>query len=132
MDDRVIDAVLELMQGMTDMPVRRAVLPAGEGVSIEKGTSDIVVTSLDRSTIEEISCVVNAKSTDLVKARQAVSFMHQRLPRLSEYPNNEQYQITAIETISGPTTIGREAGGYWTVGSIIRIKYYNKESAENG
>lgn len=127
MDDAVIDAVLEILQGWTDMPVRRAVLPAGEGVSIEKGTGDTISTALNRSTVEEVTCVLNAKSTDLKKARQVLSMMHQRLTRYPIYPNNDDWQITAIETVGGPTVIGRESGQYWLVGSTVRIKFYNKE-----
>lgn len=129
MYDQVIDTIMEMIQAWTDMPVRRAVLPAAEGISIEKGTSDVITTALNRSTIEEMACVLNCKSTDLVRARQTVGLIHQKLTRYPEYPNTADWQITAVETISGPTTIGREAGGFWLVGSTIRIKFYNKEGA---
>lgn len=129
MYDRVLDSIVQIIQPWTDMPVRRAVLPVGEGVSLEKSTSGVIGTALDRSTIEEMTCVLNAKSQDLKKAREALGVMHQRLTRLAEYPNNADWQITAIETVSGPTEIGREANGFWLVGSSIRVKFYNKEGA---
>lgn len=129
MQDEIIDTIIEMMQALTTMPVRRAVNPAAESICVEKGTSDVIRTALNRSTIEEMTCVVNGKGTNLVGVRAALGTIHQRLSRCSSYPKNNDWQITAIETVSGPTTIGREAGGLWLLGSMIRIKFYNKEGA---
>ena len=124
-----MEVVIELMQQYTDIPIRRASLPATNGIAFEKATSDTVTTCLDRSTLEELPCVLNCKHADMHEALRTLDRLHMKLTRLPAYPKNERWQIYSIETISGPAQIGREPGGQWLIGSSLRIKVYNKESA---
>lgn len=129
MYSNILDAVIDIIQPLTDLPVRRGTLPAGDGVALEMSNTTTVSTGLDRSTVEELPCVLNCKSTDLVSAQDALALFHRKLTRLAQYPKTDRWQIYAIETISGPAVIGREADNRWLVGSSIRVKIYNKESA---
>ncbi len=130
MISEIIQAVIDMMQYWVDAPIRRGVLPAAVGVSIEHASSDVITAGLNRSTVEEITCVLNAKHMALKSALGMLEVLHQRLSRAATYPENEKWQIFAIETVGGPSQIGREAGGFWLAGSSIRIKFYNKEGAE--
>lgn len=132
MYDDIMMAVIELMQQWTDIPIRRAALPPDNGISFEKATSDTISISFDRSTIEAVACVLNAKHSDMALAQRTLDVIHARLTRLASYPKNDRWQIYSIETISGPCEIGREANGQWLIGSSVRIKFYNKESVYNG
>lgn len=129
MYDEIIDELMKLVQDLTTMPIRRAALPAAEGISLEKSASDTISTCLNRSTVEEISCVLNAKSRNMRTALCVLERMHVRLTRLPIYPKTDKWQMVSVETISGPSVIGREAGDQWLVVSSIRVKIYNKESA---
>lgn len=129
MYDDIMMTVIDIMQDLTDLPIRRASLPSENGIAFEKATSDTVTTCLDRSTLEELPCVLNCKHADLAVAQQTLDRIHIKLTRLPAYPRNERWQIYSIETIAAPSQIGREPNGQWLVGSSIRIKVYNKESA---
>lgn len=75
--------------------------------------------------------MLNCRHSDLKTARDTLTTLHHHLTRLPAYPNNERWQISAIVTSGGPTVIGREPNGMWTVGSSIRVTYYDKERETN-
>ena len=132
MYEEIMEALVTIMQDMTDLPVRRGALPAGNAVCLEKGTNDVVSTALDRSTVERAVFVLNAKHSDMHAAQTALDNIHQKITRMKEYPATDKWQIATVTTVAGPSCIGREPGMQWLFGSSIRVLIYNKESESNG
>lgn len=126
MYDEIIDALMEIMQPHCPLPIRRSTLPTGAGVCIEHAASDTITTHFDRATLEEMTCVLNAKGESLREIHGILTTLHHLLTRLRDYPQTDLWQVTAVETIGGPTNIGREPNGLWLSGSSIRVKFYDK------
>ena len=127
MIDEILETIIALMQPLTTLTIRQAALPVGDGICLEAGAAGTVTTHLDRATLEQMSCVMNAKCEDLQTARGTLTVLHHYLTRMATYPQNDDWQITDITTIGGPSVVSREPNGMWIVGSQIRVTYYDKE-----
>lgn len=104
-------------------PITIGPLPPNNGLSIAVSTSS-TLPFLNKNAAVEMTAVVNGKHTDQRIVSDSLGIIHSNLTRRKEYPESDSWQITDIQTISGPNYLGREQNSQWLYGSSIKIKFF--------
>ena len=121
----VLLAVIDMAQD-TDpyADITIGALPADNGICCAISTGAADAPFLDRGCSYELSLVLNGKHYDQQTVSDALNDIHQALTQTKTYPKTDAYQITNIETASGPTYIGREENKQYLYGSSLRVRFY--------
>ena len=123
-DEEIITAVQSLINDLgLYAKLTVGALPPDNGLSIALASSSSNYFMNKNSTVD-LSVVVNGKNINQKTVLDALSQIHTTLPRMTEYPSSDNWQITNIESISRPNYLGREQNSQWLYGSSLRIKYY--------
>lgn len=99
-------------------------LPAENGLSIAWANGAPETTFLNKSSVIDMSAVLNGKHSNQQMVSDALGAIHKALTRHMDYPETEEYQILNIKTIGAPCYLGRENNGQWLYGSSLQIKFY--------
>ena len=106
-------------------------MPADNGISVFVGTGYANETYMDKGMAYELHIVLNGKHAQQQIVSDTLNDLHVYLTQLKEYPANDYYQITDIETISAPSFIGREENKQYLYGSSLRVKFYLRKVQAN-
>lgn len=101
-------------------------LPPDNGIAVAYSSGAPVGTDFNKGMAWEMDLTLNAKHSDQETALSTLADIHAALTRTKIYPRTEQYQITNIETISGPSYLDREenTAAQWLYGSALRVKFF--------
>lgn len=126
MYDDVLQTVIDMAQ-LTDpySPILTGSMPPDNGIAMT-GQSGTQATDLNIGTDQRMTVVLNGKHTDQRAVITALDTIHRFLTRRRDYPASEAWQIYAIETVSSPRLLGREANSQWLYGSSLAVKFYMK------
>lgn len=122
MYDEVLQAVIDMAEAAADVPIVTGSLPPDNGIAMtgQAASSPIF---LDIGSNERMTIVCNGKNTDQQTVIAWLDSIHQYLTRRKRFPQGENWQIYAIETVSSPRLIGREANSQWLYGSTMSVKF---------
>ena len=129
----VLKDVLEAVIGMVDVetlglyaPVVIGPLPPDNGIAIAYSSGAPEGTSMDKGMAWEMDLTLNGKHSDQETVLAALADIHAALTRIKDYPRDDTWQITNIETLSGPSYLDREENetAQWLYGSALRVKFY--------
>lgn len=98
--------------------------PPFNGIAMGYSTGSPSDTHFDKGMIISQNIMVNAKHTDKEVAFDTVARIHAYLTKLLKYPNNDDFQIINISTVTIPTLIDREDNKSYIIGSTIQVDYY--------
>lgn len=101
-------------------------LPAANGICCQVASGAPESTFLTKGMAFQISLVLNGKHSSQQVVSDALGDIHQALTQALEYPENEMFQITNIETIAAPSYIGREEDKQYLYGSSLRVRFFYK------
>ena len=102
-------------------------LPPLDGISMAVSTGATNDTMLDKGLTQQISVVINSKSSDQQNALEWLALIHEALTMTESYPSGTNWQITNIESSELPTYIDREQNNQYLYGSAVRVYYYIKK-----
>lgn len=122
----VLNAVLEMINSIEPPLYSEAIigaLPTDNGICAMVSSGGLN-TFADKTAAAEITIVVNAKNAIQQTAFDALGQIHSFLNMKKQYPINDSFQITNIETNSAPSYIGREQNKQWLCGSSLLVKFY--------
>ena len=102
-------------------------LPPLDGISMAISTGITNDTMLDKGLKQQISVVINAKSSNQQNALEWLALIHEALTLTESYPSGTNWQITNIESSELPTYIDREQNNQYLYGSAVRVYYYIKK-----
>jgi hypothetical protein len=125
--DSSVEAVMDLIDGLDLFPsITRGALGTGRTISCEVAPSGPEEVYLDKNQYIVIDLTINAKDGNLQRLSEGMNMIHQRLTMLKAYPENEQWEIVDITTLTEPQVIGREENNEWLMASSLGIKVYTK------
>lgn len=102
-------------------------LPPLDGISMAISTGVTNDTMLDKGMTQQISVVINSKSSNQQNALEWLALIHEALTMTETYPSGTNWQITNIESSELPTYIDREQNNEYLYGSAVRVFYYIKK-----
>lgn len=102
-------------------------LPPLDGISMAISTGVTNDTMLDKGMTQQISVVINSKSSNQQNALEWLALIHEALTMTETYPSGTNWQITNIESSELPTYIDREQNNQYLYGSAVRVFYYIKK-----
>lgn len=102
-------------------------LPPLDGISMAISTGVTNDTMLDKGMTQQISVVINSKSSNQQNALEWLALIHEALTMTESYPSGTNWQITNIESSELPTYIDREQNDQYLYGSAVRVFYYIKK-----
>ena len=119
--DEILQAVIEMAQAVSELPVVVGSMPPDDGVAMTgQAYSDPIF--LDIGSNERMTVVCNGKSRGQQTIINTLDAIHSSLTRRKDFPQGADWQIFAIETIASPRLIGREANSEWLYGSSLAVK----------
>lgn len=121
MYDSILQAVIDMAETAAGVPIVTGSMPPDDGIAMTGQASEDVIFR-DIGSNDRLVIICNGKSTDQRQVIQWLDAIHWSLTRRKDFPSNEAWQIYAIETISGPRLIGREANSQWLYGSSLAVK----------
>jgi hypothetical protein len=125
--DSSVEAVMDLIDGLDLFPsITRGALGTGRTISCEVAPSGPEEVYLDKNQYIVIDLTINAKDGNLQRLSEGMNMIHQCLTMLKAYPENEQWEIVDITTLTEPQVIGREENNEWLMASSLGIKVYTK------
>lgn len=123
----IFTSVVTLAQAAVSPSIVAGALPPLDGVSMAISTGATEDTMLDKGLKQQISVVINAKSSDQQNALEWLALIHEALTMTESYPTGTNWQITNIESSELPTYIDREQNNQYLYGSAVRVYYYVKK-----
>lgn len=125
MYDEVLQAVIDMAEAAAGVPIVTGSLPPDNGIAMtgQAASSPIF---LDIGSNERMTIVCNGKNTDQQTVIAWLDSVHKHLTRRKNFPSSSEWQIYAIETVSSPRLIGREANSQWLYGSTLAVKFNTK------
>ena len=122
MYDEVLQAVIDMAEEAAGVPIVTGSLPPDNGIAMTGQAAPSPI-FLDIGSNERMTIVCNGKNTDQQTVIAWLDSIHQYLTRRKRFPQGENWQIYAIETVSSPRLIGREANSQWLYGSTLAVKF---------
>ena len=122
MYDEVLQAVIDMAEEAAGVPIVTGSLPPDNGIAMTGQAAPSPI-FLDIGSNERMTIVCNGKNTDQQTVIAWLDSIHQYLTRRKGFPQGENWQIYAIETVSSPRLIGREANSQWLYGSTLAVKF---------
>lgn len=119
--------VVTLAQAAVSPSIVAGALPPLDGVAMAISTGATDDTMLDKGLKQQISIVINSKSSDQQNALEWLALIHEALTMTESYPTGTNWQITNIESSELPTYIDREQNNQYLYGSAVRVYYYVKK-----
>lgn len=122
--DDVLTAVISLAEQTN--PFASIVIgskPPENGIAIAWATSSLN-TFFNKKAAVVMTAVLNCKNEDQQIAADTLGTIHTYLNMLKSYLEEDNYQITNIETVGAPTYLGREENNQWLYGSSLAVKFY--------
>lgn len=86
-------------------------------------------THFDKGQVIQMDVLINGKNVDQEAVNEGLWDIHKKLSKVQSilYPNEDDWQIMDISTISFPSLLGQEQGTeQWIYGSSMQIKFYWK------
>ena len=123
----ITDALIDMVQLYTDYPVFAGANPTFESIALA-GFASTTTTYKDFDTADVFTMTINGKSADYEKMLKALSDIHKALTVRKDFPQGDNWQIYAINTVSSPRQIGIEEADRtkYIFGSSVNVKYYKK------
>lgn len=125
----ILDAICDLIEDGTDIPVVVGSLPPHEGVAIQLATGAVESAYLPRTNLHRDTYVINAKYADQKTAIDNLNAIHEALTKRIGYPEDDEWQISVIATSTSPDYLGQEGNEYYLYGSSIVVKWYDRRMA---
>ena len=122
--------VVSLAQAAVTPVIVIGSLPPLDGISMAISTGVTNDTMLDKGQKQQISVVINAKSSNQQNALEWLALIHEALTLTESYPSGTNWQITNIESSELPSYIDREQNNQYLYGSAVRVYYYIKKGNE--
>ena len=125
----VLNAVISMVNTMTPSAYADVVvgsLPPNNGISMTWGSGSLN-TFMDKNAAVEMIAVLNGKHTNQQIVSDTLGQIHIFLNMRKDYPADDNFQITNIETISPPCYLGREENNQWLYGSSLAVKFFCKK-----
>lgn len=119
--------VVTLAQAAVTTSIVVGALPPLDGISMALSTGATNETMLDKGQLQQVSIVINAKSSDQQNALEWLALIHEALTLTESYPSGTNWQIINIESSELPTYIDREQNNQYLYGSAVRVYYYIKK-----
>ena len=118
----VLQAVIDMAETAAGASIVTGSMPPDNGIAMT-GNSGSFPVFLDMGSNESMNVVCNGKSTDQQTVINQLDAIHASLTRRKDFPNNQDWQIYAIETTASPRLIGREQNSQWLYGSSLVVKF---------
>lgn len=127
MDDEVIDAMLDMIKGLTAYQVVLGSNPTKESIALGGYGAPRRIFK-DKDTDYVLNLTVNGKSASQQNIKRELSKIHRKLMLRADYPQGDNWHIYSIETIASPRLIAVEESdrAKWIYGSSIAVKFYHK------
>jgi hypothetical protein len=121
MYDDILQAVIDMAETASGVKIVLGSLPPDESIAMTGQASEDTI-FLDIGSNDRLIAVCNGKSAEQRTVVQRLNAIHTALTRRKDFPETDRWQIYAIETISSPRLIGREANRQWLYGSSLAVK----------
>ncbi len=127
MDFEVIDALLDMVKGLTTYLVVLGSNPTKESIALGGYGAPRRIYK-DKDTDYVLNITLNGKSASQENITQELSKIHRKLMLRADYPQGDNWHIYSIETIASPRLIAIEESerAKWIYGSSIAVKFYHK------
>lgn len=118
----VLQAVIDMAEAAAGTSIFVGSMPPDNGIAMT-GNAGSYPIFLDIGSNESMNVVCNGKNTNQQAVIAQLDAIHASLTRRKDYPNNNQWQIYAIETTASARLIGRESNSQWLYGSSLLVKF---------
>ena len=121
----VLNDVIDLAE--QTIPYQKIIIgntPPTNGISMFISSGSPTLTDLEKGMIVSLHVMCNAKHRNQEEAFDALSDIHKHLTKKTSYPNETDYQITNISTVSYPNLLLREENGEYVFGSTLNVEFY--------
>jgi len=127
MDFEVIDALLDMIKGLTTYQVVLGSNPTKESIALGGYGAPRRIFK-DKDTDYVLNLTLNGKSASQQNITQELYNIHRKLMLRTDYPQGDNWHIYSIETIASPRLIAVEESdrAKWIYGSSIAVKFYHK------
>ena len=88
------------------------------------------ITDLEKGIVVSLNVMLNGKHANQRIVYDTLISIHDELTRRKDYPNNNDYQIVNIATVSYPQLIDREDNKQYIYGSTLQVYFYWKKRKE--
>lgn len=123
-----VESVMDLIDALELFPaITRGALGTGNGIACEIAPSSPESTFLDKNQYIILDLTINAKSNDLESLSNGMNLIHESLTMAKSYPNDSEWEIVDITTITEPQIIGREESNVWIMASSLAVKINTKK-----
>lgn len=122
MYDEVLQAVIDMAEMACGVSIVVGSMPPDDGIAMTGGSSSYPI-FLDIGSNETMNVVCNGKNTSQQTVINQLDKIHKFLTRRKDYPTGNGWKIYAIETVSSPRLLGREANSQWLYGSSLTVKF---------
>lgn len=128
----VVNLAVEAVMDMIDelnlfAPITRGALGISNSLCCEIAPSMPESVYMDKESYIPLTLALNGKHDNLQTLSDAMNTIADNLPRMTEYPDGDGWQIVDITAGNMPRVIGREDNNTWVMACDIVIKLYRKE-----
>ena len=121
MYDEILQALISMAETAAGVQVFEGSLPPDNGLAMTGNASEAAV-FLDIGSDESMSILCNGKHREQQTVTQQLDEIHRYLTRRKTFPQGNNWQIYAIETVASPRLINHEPNGQWVYGSSLLVK----------
>lgn len=126
LNDILLSVIALAQQESLFAPITVGALPATNGLCMTIGSGSDGEIYRNASAYSTLTIVFNGKNKDQSTLLDTLGRVHKRLTTNWNYPQTDEFQITAIETDAAPAYLDRDDSGEWLYGSSLRINYYRR------
>ena len=121
--NQAIEAVMDLIDALSLFaPITRGALSARNSLSCEIGPTSPEPVWLDKNQYISIDLTINGKHENLQTLSDSMNLIHEDLTMMTDYPEEINWQIVDISTLTEPQVIGREQDNRWMMASALLVK----------
>ena len=122
MYNAVLQAVIDMAETASGEKIVIGSLPPDNGIAMTGQASSSPI-FFDIGSNERMIVICNGKNTEQETVINWLDAIHHDLTRRKRFPQSDTWQIYAIETVSSPRLIGKEANSQWLYGSTLAVKF---------
>ena len=127
--DRALWAVMDLIDALgLYSTISRGALGTGNSLVCEIAPSSPDEVYLDKNKYITVDVTINGKHSDLQTLSDAMNTIHESLTMAKSYPNESDWQIVDIVTLTEPQLIGREDNNDFIMASSLGVKVFTMKS----
>jgi hypothetical protein len=125
--DEILQAIISMAEAASGVSIVVGSLPPDGGIAMTGSAAPNSI-MLDIGSNETMDIVCNGKHAEQQTVIGWLDAIHEDLTRRKRFPQGDDWQIYAIQTVASPRLLGREQNpqAQWVYGSSLLVKFNTK------